>query len=59
MPEFEALYNEYYNRIYAFLYKICRDREICEDMTQEAFSRHINRCINITVRVQCSRFSRQ
>lgn len=37
MPEFEALYNEYYNRIYAFLYKICRDREICEDMTQEAF----------------------
>ncbi len=37
MNQFEELYNEYYKRVYAFLYKLCRDASVCEDMTQDTF----------------------
>ena len=37
MHDFEQIYLEYYKRVYAFLYKMCRDKEICEDLTQETF----------------------
>ncbi len=37
LQEFEKLYLEYYRRVYAFLYKMCKDKELCEDMTQETF----------------------
>ena len=37
MDEFEKLYTEYYKRVYAFLYKLCRDASVCEDMTQDTF----------------------
>lgn len=37
MQEFEELYNTYFKRVYAFLSKMCPDRGICEDMTQETF----------------------
>ena len=37
MEDFEKLYNQYYKRVYAFLYKLCRDAVICEDMTQDTF----------------------
>ncbi len=37
MENFEELYNEYYKRVYAFLYKLCRDASLCEDMTQDTF----------------------
>lgn len=37
MEDFEKLYKEYYPRVYAFLYKLCRDKEMTEEMTQDTF----------------------
>lgn len=37
MEEFEAIYTEYYQRIYAFLFKMCQDRDLSEELTQESF----------------------
>ena len=37
MNEFEKLYKEYYPRIYSFLYKVCHNHDLCEEMTQETF----------------------
>lgn len=37
MEDFEKLYKEYYPRVYAFLYKLCKDKELCEEMTQDTF----------------------
>ena len=37
MEDFERLYKEYYHRVYAFLYKLCHDREMTEEMTQDTF----------------------
>ena len=35
--EYEAVCRRYYNRIYLFLLKLCSDRELAEDLTQETF----------------------
>lgn len=37
MEDFERLYKEYYPRVYAFLYKLCHDVEMTEEMTQDTF----------------------
>lgn len=37
MEEFEKIYKEYYHRVYAFLYKLCGQREAAEEMTQDTF----------------------
>lgn len=37
MEDFERLYKEYYHRVYAFLYKLCHDKEMTEEMTQDTF----------------------
>ncbi len=37
MEDFEKLYKEYYPRVYAFLFKLCHDREMAEEMTQDTF----------------------
>ena len=37
MEDFERLYKEYYSRVYAFLYKLCHDKEMAEEMTQDTF----------------------
>lgn len=37
MNEFEKIYNEYFPRIYAFLYKLCGDAHLSEELTQESF----------------------
>ena len=37
MEDFEKLYKEYYPRVYAFLYKLCHDIEMTEEMTQDTF----------------------
>ena len=37
MEEFEVIYAEYYQRIYAFLFKMCQDRDLSEELTQESF----------------------
>lgn len=34
---FEMLYDEYYDRVYAFLFKMCADPSLAEDLTQETF----------------------
>ncbi len=35
--EFEALYEEYFPRIYAFLFKLTNQRDLAEELTQETF----------------------
>lgn len=37
MKAFESLYQEYYGRIYNFLYRMCADASLTEDLTQETF----------------------
>lgn len=37
MNQFELIYNEYFSRIYAFLFKICRNVDLCEELAQETF----------------------
>ena len=34
---FEMLYRAYYDRVYAFLYRLCGDRALAEDLAQETF----------------------
>ncbi len=35
--EFDALYKEYFPRIFAFLYKLTQQRDLAEELTQETF----------------------
>ncbi|NLK40164.1 MAG: sigma-70 family RNA polymerase sigma factor [Clostridiales bacterium] len=37
MDAFEKIYNEYFSRVYAFLFKLCNDTHLAEEMTQESF----------------------
>lgn len=37
MKVFESLYREYYQKVYAFLYRLCADMDLAEDLTQETF----------------------
>ena len=37
MKEFEEIYREYSPRIFSFLYKLCRDYSLAEELTQETF----------------------
>lgn len=37
MKAFESLYREYYQKVYAFLYRLCADADLAEDLTQETF----------------------
>ena len=37
MQEFEALYKEYYVQVYKYVLKLCKDKELAEEITQEAF----------------------
>ncbi len=37
LKAFENLYQEYYNQIYGFLYRMCADAGVAEDLTQETF----------------------
>lgn len=37
MKAFESLYQEYYQKVYAFLYRLCADANLAEDLTQETF----------------------
>lgn len=37
MKAFENLYREYYGQIYGFIYRMCADAGLAEDLTQETF----------------------
>ena len=37
MKIFESLYREYYQKVYGFLYRLCADADLAEDLTQETF----------------------
>lgn len=37
MDAFERIYNEYFPRVYAFLFKMCGDAHLAEELTQESF----------------------
>lgn len=39
--EYETICRRYYNKIYLFLLKLCKSRELAEDLTQETFYRAI------------------
>lgn len=35
--EYEAICRKYYNRVYLFIFKLCGNKELTEDLTQETF----------------------
>ncbi|MEA4822513.1 MAG: sigma-70 family RNA polymerase sigma factor [Clostridiaceae bacterium] len=37
MTSFEDLYRTHYGKVYGFLYKLCRDENLAEELTQETF----------------------
>ena len=37
MKAFESLYRDYYEKVYAFIYRMCADSVLSEDLTQETF----------------------
>lgn len=37
MKSFEALYTEYYDRVYCFIFRLCANGDLAEDLTQETF----------------------
>lgn len=37
MTEFEVIYKEYYQRVFAFLYRLCDHHDLAEELTQETF----------------------
>ena len=37
MESFERIYKENFRRIYAFLYRLCKDESLAEELTQETF----------------------
>ena len=37
MKTFENLYRDYYQKVYAFLNRMCADGDLGEDLTQETF----------------------
>ncbi|MBQ1817270.1 MAG: sigma-70 family RNA polymerase sigma factor [Clostridia bacterium] len=39
MDDFESLYKEYYPRVFAYLIRTTRDRQVAEELTQETFFR--------------------
>ena len=39
MNSFEDVYNKYFPRVYSFIFNLCRDSSLSEEITQEAFYR--------------------
>ena len=37
MKEFEQIYKEYFPRVYSFLYGMCGNASLAEELTQESF----------------------
>ena len=37
METFESIYEDNFNRIYAFLYRLCKNDDLAEELTQETF----------------------
>ncbi|MCI8388244.1 MAG: sigma-70 family RNA polymerase sigma factor [Clostridiales bacterium] len=37
MDTFESIYREYFSRVYGFIYRMCRDDDLAEELTQETF----------------------
>lgn len=35
--EYEMIYKKYYKKVYLFIYKLCGDSDLSEDLTQETF----------------------
>lgn len=41
MMNIESLYNEYFTTVYKYLYSLCHDKFVSEELTQETFCRSI------------------
>ena len=37
LEPFESIYEQYFPRVYAFLYRMCRNENLAEELTQETF----------------------
>lgn len=46
MKTFESLYRDYYQKVYAFLNRMCADGDLAEDLTQETFLQAYKHSIN-------------
>ena len=37
MDAFGSIYTEYFGRVYGFLFRMCRNEDLAEELTQETF----------------------
>lgn len=42
MPEFEVIYKEYFRDVYKYVYTLCRDESLAEEITQESFCKALD-----------------
>lgn len=43
MKEFEAIYSEYYPKVYAYIFRLCQNADLAEEVTQEAFCKALRK----------------
>ena len=43
MEEFEAIYSEYYPKVYAYIFRLCQNADLAEEVTQEAFCKALRK----------------
>ncbi len=43
MSDFEKIYSEYYDAVFRYIMSVCKNREVAEEVTQEAFFKALKR----------------
>ena len=43
MEEFESIYSEYYPKVYAYIFRLCQNADLAEEVTQEAFCKALRK----------------
>lgn len=43
MEEFDAIYSEYYPKVYAYIFRLCKNADLAEEVTQEAFCKALRK----------------
>lgn len=43
MNDFERIYSEYYDTVFRYILSLCRDRQLAQEVTQEAFFRALKK----------------
>lgn len=43
MNDFERIYSEYYDTVFRYILSLCRDQQLAQEVTQEAFFRALKK----------------